>query len=69
MTTEEMLKEIDEHGEGLTRWEVQLIDRLMRKIPIPGARDSVSKLYVGFSVWEKTKVKEIFETRVSEEWR
>lgn len=56
LTLEEMLKEIDEHGERLTTWETKFVDRMMKN-------------ELGFTMWERMKIRGIFFDRVPSQWR
>jgi len=45
MTPEEMLQEIDEHGEGLTPWEIGFIaDMLERRSFTPKQVDAIERI-------------------------
>ena len=59
MTPQEMLQEIDEHGEELTGWEVKFVSSLM-------GRDWIRH---GISSKEHDILRGIYEVRVPEEWR
>jgi hypothetical protein len=50
MTFSEMLDEADEHGVGLTTWEIEFVEsmtkRVANKLPIsPAARATLEKIY------------------------
>lgn len=59
MTTDEMIEEIDEHGEGLTTWETEFISGLMAR---DGTRQVVSRK-------QHEIIRRIFRERVPEEWQ